>query len=126
MGLTCLDVSGSVALNSGSSVYVMFPLTFCYLSSGNYFTQFRKSVVDTQWKQSTHHLAPAALKRHLGIFYAALIVIRNTGLAAVNDVALAKAPVTPAWLNPEVIVVFIGLGVPKSIIGLTPPVPDEV
>jgi hypothetical protein len=69
MGLICLDVSGSVALNSGRSVYVMFPLTFCYLSSGGYFTQFRKSVVDTQWKQSTHHLALALLKQCLGILF---------------------------------------------------------
>jgi len=48
-------------------VYVMFPLTFCYLSSGGYFTQNAKSVVDTQWKQSTHHLALAPLKQHLGV-----------------------------------------------------------
>lgn len=47
----------------------MFPLTFCYLSSGGYFTQNAKSVVDTQWKQSTHHLAPALLKQCLGILF---------------------------------------------------------
>ena len=46
MGLICRDVSGSVALNSGRSVYVMFPLTFCYLSSGGYFTQKAMAVVD--------------------------------------------------------------------------------
>ena len=69
MGLTCREVSGSEALNSGSSVYVMFPLTFCYLSSGGYFTQNAEAVVDTQWKQSTHHLAPALLKQCLGILF---------------------------------------------------------
>ena len=69
MGLTWREVSGSVALNSGRSVYVMFPLTFCYLSSGSDYTQNAKSVVDTQWKQNTHHLAPALLKQCLGVLF---------------------------------------------------------
>ena len=47
----------------------MFPLTFCYLSSGSDYTQFRKSVVDTQWKQSTHHLASALLKQWLRVLF---------------------------------------------------------
>ena len=33
------------------------------------YTQFEKSVVDTQWKQSTHHLAPALLKQWLGVLF---------------------------------------------------------
>lgn len=77
MGLTWREVSGSVALKSGRSVCVMFPLTFCYLSSGHYFTRKAMSVVDTQWKQSTHHLALVALKRSLGILMVLAMLARQ-------------------------------------------------
>ena len=47
----------------------MFPLTFCPLSGCGDYTQFKKSVVDTQWKQSTHHLASALLKQWLRVLF---------------------------------------------------------